>query len=169
MINTLAKFSIACVVAISVAGCAVSADDGENIATNESALSKNLTYPIFARATYDAQLDKVMVDLATTEIPPIDVSPDHDPHIATDRFFNVRVRLVGADGTARLISALGGVQIGPGGGCIHFSVPANVGDTLDIDGVVRIGALGIRAARTSPITVVVGDWVNDQTVALHPE
>lgn len=168
MIKSLAKFSIACVVAMSMAGCAATVEqDDETLATNESALHGHFTYEIFARATYDANLDKVMVDLATTDIPPIDTAPTHDPHIASDRFFNVRVRLIGTDGSARLITVLGGVQIGPGGGCIHFNVPAAVGDTLQIDSIVRIGGLGIRAGRTAPVTVTVGDWVNDPTVNMH--
>lgn len=168
MIKSLAKFSVACVVAISMAGCAATVDeDDETIATSESALHGSFTYTIFARATYDANLDKVMVDLATTDIPPIDTAPTHDPHISTDRFFNVRVREIAPDGSARIMTVLGGLQIGPGGGCIHFSVPAAVGDTLQIDSIVRVGGLGIRAGRTAPVTVVVGDWVNDPTVNMH--
>lgn len=166
MIKALARFSIACGIAITMAGCAVSSETDEEIAQNASELK--ITYQVFGRATYDAQLNEVMVDLATTEIPPIDIEPSHDPHISTDQFFNVRVRRIGTDGTARIISVVGGTSIGPGGGCIHFSVPAAIGDTLAIDGVVRIGGLSPRAAQTGLITVVSGDWVNDQTVALHP-
>jgi len=169
MIKSLAKWSIAIAVASAGAsGCAVPADDGgDEIASTESAL--RTTYPVYGRATYDANLGATMVDIATTQIPPIDVAPDHDPHISSDQFFNVRVRLVGADGTARIATALGGAQIGPGGGCIHFNVPGAVsGDTLFVDTVVRIGTAAPRAGHSGALAVVDGDWVNDPTVELHP-
>jgi len=169
MIKSLTKFSIACAFAVSMAGatgCAMPADDGagEELGQTESALHS--TYTLYGRATYDANIGAVMVDLATTPIPEIGDAPWTNPHTA-DRFLNVRVWLVNGE-SRRLISVLGGTSIGPGGGCIHFNVPATTGETLQIDSVVRLTSYGTpRAGRTAPITVQVGDWVNDPTVVLH--
>ena len=168
MMSSLARISIACVFALSMSGCAMNAaDDEETVGTTQQAATAS--YPIYGRATYDANLGQTMVDIATTQIPPIDVEPDHDPHILSDRFLNVRVRLVDSTGRARIATVLGGAQIGPGGGCIHFSVPGAVtGDTLFVDSIVRVGSSSPRPGHTGSIAVVDGDWINDPTVEMHP-
>ncbi|MBI2395751.1 MAG: hypothetical protein HYV09_39665 [Deltaproteobacteria bacterium] len=170
-----ATCTLACVLAVSSVGCAMAPDEGpeqsnrELVGRSEQALSlssspKNAV-PLWARATFDPVLGRTMVDVATSEVPPIDVVPDHDPHTA-DQFLLVQV-FRDRDGKREVLEVLGAKKIGPGGGCIHFSVPALVGDRLQIGGVVRLAnSMPPTAGVATPIEVVVGDWLNDPTVLL---
>jgi hypothetical protein len=178
MIRTLAKFSIACVIAISMAGCAVEARETNSpeseedlIAQSHAALSGASTpvgaVQLYARATHDSNLG-TMVDVATTPLAPIGTPPSVDPHNG-DQFVTIMV-YVDAPGKKRdVLRVIGRSQIGPGGGCIHFNIVATPGTVLYIGGVVKLdgqpaASIGIAA----PVTVSNGDWDNDPTVSLHP-
>lgn len=167
------SFAVVCLVAGSM-GCAMNAaDEGDpaNVGQSQEALSlassPKLAAPLWVRATWDPNLEATMVDVSTSSVPPIDVVPTHDPHNG-DKFLMVQA-FTFRDGRRVNLATLSSVQIGPGGGCIHFSVPASIGETVYVGGVVRFQTdLAVRAGVAAPAPVVVGDWVNDPTVLLDP-
>jgi len=173
MLQSLTRFAFACLL-VSSTGCAMNAseeNDPAPVGQTQEALSLKSSpkgaMQLWARATWDAQLQTTMVDVSTTEVPPIDVVPSHDPHNG-DTFLSVQA-FTFRDGHRVNLATLSGVQIGPGGGCIHFSVPAGVGETVYVGGIVRLTTdLAPGAGVAAPAPVVVGDWVNDPTVLLDP-
>lgn len=171
MMWSLTKLAVVGVLAASSVGCAMTAEEpGEElVGQSQQALSLSSSpknaITLWARATFDPVLGQTMMDVATSQVPPIDVVPDHDPHTA-DQFLLVQV-FRDRDGKREVLEVLGAKKIGPGGGCIHFSVPANVGDRLQVGGVVRLASsLSSTAGVATPIEVVVGDWINDPTVLM---
>lgn len=172
MLGKLAT-SLVAVLMIGGPGCAMDAqEDASGVARTEQALSlasdPKGAAPLFVRATWDPQLETTMVDVSTSWVPPIDVIPTHDPHNG-DQFLSAQA-FTFRGGKRVNLATLGAKQIGPGGGCIHFSVPANVGELVYVGAIVSFeGDAKAGAAVGSPVPVVVGDWVNDPTVALDPD
>jgi hypothetical protein len=174
--------SIALAFALVVAGsgCAVgSIDEGqrdEDVVSQTSAMISAGTTPaasktLYTRATYDAVLGKTMLDIATSPIPAIGATPDHDPHASPydqDDFLVVFVNIQRA-GKNNILSVFGAHAIGPGGGCIHFSVAAGVGDHVTVTSVVKFAGGPAQVAKGGDIIVLPGDWHDDPTVALDPE
>ena len=159
------------VFAFAATGCAAqSADsDTELVRSTHEALSaspKNLL-PIFARATFDPTLGRTMLDVSTSQIPAIGNVPVSDPHTA-DQFLALLV-YVDRAGRRDLVEVVAGPEIGPGGGCVHVALNANVGDRIFVGGAVRLaGETRVHVASvTSPVTIVSGDWANDPTVQIH--
>lgn len=152
------------VLLVGTSSCASAAEDPDDalVGTAQAALSASSTprglHALQARATFDAARGVTMVDVATTALQQRPTDPD--PH-NDDEFIVAMVyvdRPTGRD-VLRVLARedfTGTNQIGPGGGCIHFSVPANVGDRLAIGGVVRVaGDSRVRVA-VAPVTTVVG-------------
>lgn len=170
LLSKLGTFAIACLL-VSATGCTMSAGAEEPaVGQSEQALSVNTPgqTQLWVRATWDAQLQTTMVDVSTSEVPPIDVTPTHDPHNG-DQFLSVQA-FTFRDGKRVNLANLGAKQIGPGGGCIHFSVPAGVGEQIYVGSIVRLEMdMKAGAGVAAPAPVVVGDWVNDPTVALDPD
>lgn len=177
MVKTLsrcARFALVLAVAvgsIGSIGCAVAPED-ESVANEDelvrsahAALStSNPTgvAPLQIRATYDPALGKTMVDLTSNAFPQAPTDPD--PH-DDDRFLAVLVYVDRTDGRRDLVRVLtqkdyyGPNGIGPGGGCIHFNVPAAIGDRLFVGGIVKLeGETRARLAAAPLVTVTQGQW-----------
>lgn len=174
MLQMLTKLGFVCLLA-GATGCAMNAGEESEpapLGQSQEAISlaskpKGSTQ-LWVRATYDAQLGQTMVDVATSSVPPIEVAPDHDPHNG-DMFLSVQA-FTFREGRRVNLATLSGRAVGPGGGCIHFSVPAAVGEQIYVGGLVRLETeVTPRAGMAAPVSVVVGDWVNDPTVALDPD
>lgn len=178
MIKSLAKFSVALAIVVGSAGCAVDASEEPTsepdlVGQSHAALSSKSTpkgaVQLYARATLDPALGTVMVDVATTPLVPVGTPPSNDPH-TDDAFRVVMVYIDRANGARDVLRVLAGNQIGPGGGCIHFNVVANVGDRLYVGGVVELeGSKGAKVGIAPTVTVVLpGNWQDDPTVNMHP-
>lgn len=152
-------------VSIVVTACASPAAEPDESLTGtahaalSSASATKSAYTLHARATYDAALGVTMIDVATT---PLQQRPsDPDPH-NSDEFIVAIVYLDPPAGPRRVLRVLtradfaGSDQIGPGGGCIHFRLPAAVGDRLAIGGVVQLEGDPRARVAAAPLTTVVG-------------
>ncbi len=149
---------------VGTSSCAAATEDPDDalVGTAQAALSSSSSpkgqHLLYARATYDAARGVTMVDVATTALQQQPTDPD--PH-NDDEFIVAMVyvdRSTGRD-VLRVLARedfTGANQIGPGGGCIHFSVPANVGDRLAIGGVVRVAGDSRARVAVAPVTTVVG-------------
>jgi hypothetical protein len=172
MVKTLSRVALVLALASSVSalGCAAtgaSDDEGtdEAVQTAHAALStksKIAVVPLDVRATYDAALGTTMVDLTTGRIP--NAPTDPDPHNG-DQFLAVLVYVDRTDGRRDLLTVVtrqeftGPNQIGPGGGCIHFRIPALAGDRIAIGAVVRLETeTRVRIGAAPVVTVAPGTW-----------
>lgn len=161
----------AIIIAFALSGCAVQGHDGDDdelVAATHAALSTASTpkgtWMLFANATHDSHTHQTMIDLDTRD----PQAGGSDPHINGDRFVSVMVYRLRDDGRRDVLTVLGGQHIGPGGGCIHFSVPAATGDRLLIGGVVRLfDQQGARVAVAPELTVVSGEWSDDHVHELE--
>ena len=103
-------------------GCTMDASEDAAVGQSEEALSlstKGATQ-LWVLATWDAQLATTMVDALTPEVPPIDVTPTHDPHNG-DQFLMVQA-FTFRNGKRGNLASLAAKQIVPGFGCSHFIV-----------------------------------------------
>jgi hypothetical protein len=160
MIKSLAKFSAALAIVVSMTGCAAgaieeSSQEEQDIAAAQSALSvtaakTGLLVQAFASPT-GTQID--ITTLSSFEL-------DHDVlHAGPDQFRAVAIYAVSSTGATRLLAVFGGKAIGPGGGCIHFNgLPLNVGDVIRVGAVVSLpGTKGATVAASEPVTVLEGN------------
>jgi hypothetical protein len=166
--KSLSKFLVVAFL-VSSAGCAAAPeqdDERDLVAEAQSALlgkkDIEIFHPLEVRATFDPQLGRTMVDLTSNAFP--QQPGDPDPHDGDD-FLAVLVYVDRSNGVRDLLTVLtrqdyyGRNQIGPGGGCIHFSVPAAVGDRLAIGAVVKLeGENRARIAAAPATTVEQGAW-----------
>lgn len=176
MVSALSRYAAILAIAgtsiasLGAAGCAVAPDDevaneDELVRSAHAALSSSNPTglaPLQVRATFDPALGKTMVDLTSNAFPQAPTDPD--PHDG-DRFLAVLVYVDRADGRRDLVRVLtqndyyGPNGIGPGGGCIHFNVPARVGDRLFVGGIVRLeDERNARLAAAPLVTVTQGQW-----------
>lgn len=160
MIKSLAKFSAALAIVVSMTGCAVGAIDGssqeeQDIAAAQNALSASaaktgLLVQAFASPT-GTQID--ITTLNSFEL-------EHETlHRGPDQFRAVAIYAVSATGGTRVLGVFAGKAIGPGGGCIHFTgLPFVAGDLLRVGAVVSLpGTKGATVAASEPITVLEGN------------
>lgn len=167
--------SLALMCVVGSVGCAANAEPESSepeVGKTQEALSLSSTpkllIPLWTRATYDAQLGTTMVDVSTSQVPAIDLPPDHDPH--NGDMFQMVQAFTFRDGRRVNLATLSGVQVGPGGGCIHFSINANLGEKIYVGAVVRLQSQSFPSAGiAAPALVVVGDWLHDPTVLLDPD
>jgi len=176
MVNRIAKWLVV-LTAFGLGGCAagevVESDEADSIRTTEAALFCPSPKGLVQLHAEAVQLTdgRVIVDLAFTDIPRPPTEADEEPLHDTGEFFTVLVYRVAPDGWRTPIAILtrkdivGPNAIGPGGGCIHFFVPAKAGDRLFIGGVVKPTGQGLSIGATPVFTVQgqiegspVGQW-----------
>ncbi|MGZ3420598.1 MAG: hypothetical protein ACXVEF_34145 [Polyangiales bacterium] len=115
---------------------------------------------LHAEAVYLPPYRAAIVDLALTPIPQPPAEADDEPLHSTGEFDVVMVYDVRADGSRHVLQTLtrkdfaGANSIGPGGGCIHFFVPAHVSDRLFIGGVVRLAGETRARIGVAPVITV---------------
>lgn len=145
------------VLAAVLSGCAAETSEGpvdEDLArASEAALSASSRHDLWklsARAVYDASNDTTAITLDTRD--------PTDPRILTDRFIAVMVYRDRGNGVREALATLRANQIGPGGGCIHFQVPAKTGELLFIGAVIKLtGMQGAQLGAVPDGVVVVRD------------
>jgi hypothetical protein len=117
--------------------------------------------PLYAEAVYLPERRAAIVDLALTAIPQPPTEADEIPLHSSGEFDVVMIYIVHADGSREVSEVLSRPDlrapraIGPGGGCIHFLVPARVGDRLLLGAIVRTaGEKRARIGVAPTVTVV---------------
>lgn len=167
MLKMLSRCAAIFVATAAMSACAMQSSDGGSdptIAEAHQTLSTASTpkglYPLHAEAVQLAD-GRVIVDLAITNIEQPVTSAEEPGLHDTGEFLAVMVYIDRAGGKRDVIEVLtpkdyyGPNSIGPGGGCIHFFVPAKLGDQLFIGGVVKLAGQTRAQIGAAPSAVVV--------------